>query len=386
MSDFTGDWQTTYGPMTLKQQGKRVQGSYRYLDSECRIEGKIGNGKLVFTYHEPQVHGEGWLSLTRRNHAFTGQFHEAGSDRWGSWDGERIGYDGLWNTTFGLMRLIEEDGRIRGFYEVGGGGTIDGHRTGSRLVFRYREPATRGRGRFELAGDGLSFQGEWKPHSDPAWRPWSGTRVRPQPNLSWLVVIEAPWQRFLSDREYSFGNMLREFFARVPHVQVRQRFFSNEAGLRKCLRDLLYIAEPVILSLASHAQPDGISVNGQTIGVPTLLDELRCAGNLQLVHFSACLLMQDPAVVDQLRTFARQVRVPISGYRTSVDWGASAIIEFTYFDLILSRGLTPSAAAAQLLKLLPFAGERAAADAPFKPAGFSIVLPDDPAKAKLIRA
>jgi hypothetical protein len=167
--------------------------------------------------------------------------------------------------------------------------------------------------------------------------------------------------------------MLREFFARVPQVEVRQRFFTNEAGLRKCCRDLHYIAEPVVLLIATHARPGGITVDGQTIGVRALTEAVCYAGNLRLLHFSACLMLQDPEVVDFLREFAAGAHVPISGYTTSVDWGASAIIEFAYLDLILSKGLTPAAAAEQLTKLLPFAGHREMDGATYLPAGFTIL-------------
>ena len=36
---------------------------------------------------------------------------------------------------------------------------------------------------------------------------------------------------------------------------------------------------------------------------------------------------------------------PVSGYTTSVDWSGSAILEFTYLDLILGKGLAPTEAA-----------------------------------------
>lgn len=375
MNDFSGKWQTSFGPMDLAQEGARVHGSYVYRGSECPVEGKVSEGRLTFTYQEAAVHGEGWFELARRGNAFSGQYRPDGQEQWQRWEGERIGFDGLWNTSFGLMRLVQEGDQVIGFYEAGGAAEIDGQREDSRLVFDYREPRVRGRGRFELAADGLSFQGEWNPRGGSAWMPWQGIRVRPQPDLTWLVVIEAPWQRFLADQEYSFGNMLREFFARLTHVQVRHRFFTNEAGLRRCCRDLFYIAEPVVLVLATHAHPDGIHVDGQTIAVPALADALRHAETLQLVHFSACLLMQGPPGLADLGVWSSRARLPISGYRTSVDWAASAIIEFTFLDLVLSRRLSPAAAAEQLVKLLPFAGDEGVPDGAFPAAGFKIVMP-----------
>ncbi|OAI50887.1 hypothetical protein AYO44_17435 [Planctomycetaceae bacterium SCGC AG-212-F19] len=375
--DFAGDWQTTFGPMQLTQRSGRIQGHYTYMGVECAVSGKIANGRLVFTYQEPDVRGEGWFEAVRSGRAFAGQFRPDGGT-WEKWEGERIGFDGLWNSSFGLMRLIEEGDQVHGYYEVGGSATIAGERKGNQLSFRYREPQTRGRGRFELADGGLSFQGEWRERGETAWKPWQGIRVRPQPNLTWLVVLEAPWQKFLSDQEYSFGHMLREFFARVQGLQVRHRFFTNEAGLRKCCRDLLYIAEPVVLVIATHALPGGISVDGQTIEVAALVDILKHAGNVRALHFSACLLMQDPAVEAQFRKLSAETGVAISGYRTSVDWAASALIEFTFLEMLLSRKLEPAAAATQLLKLLPFAGPAMPDDSVFRAADFTIVLPGDP--------
>ena len=45
-----------------------------------------------------------------------------------------------------------------------------------------------------------------------------GPRVRPQAGRVWLVVLKANWERDLEEEEYSFGVMLRTFFARVPAV------------------------------------------------------------------------------------------------------------------------------------------------------------------------
>ena len=99
-------------------------------------------------------------------------------------------------------------------------------------------------------------------------------------------------------------------------------------------------------------------------------------GNVRLLHFSACLIMKDPGVVERWQAFSRRAGIPVSGYSTSVDWAASAIIEFTYLEMILSRGLTPQQAAEQIGKLLPFAGDVAIADGAFAPAGFRIVVPN----------
>jgi hypothetical protein len=192
-------------------------------------------------------------------------------------------------------------------------------------------------------------------------------------DLTWLVVLEVPWHTISADRDYSFGTMLREFFSRQPGVRVRQRFFTNEAALRRHLRELTLIPEPVVVVVATHGLPHGIPLDGGTADAKAFGETLRYGWDLRLLHFSACLLMQDPEVVAKWQELASRLGFAVSGYATSVDWAASAIIEFAYLELILARGLTPAEAAEQVGRLLPFAGDAEVADGVFPAAGFRIV-------------
>jgi hypothetical protein len=65
----------------------------------------------------------------------------------------------------------------------------------------------------------------------------------------------------------------------------------------------------------------------------------------------------------------------VSGYTTRVNWAASAIIEFTFLEMVLGQGRPPAEAAAQLVKLLPFAGEKGVVEGAFPAAGFCLVTP-----------
>jgi hypothetical protein len=141
----------------------------------------------------------------------------------------------------------------------------------------------------------------------------------------------------------------------------------------------MYVSEPVVALVSTHATSAGLTVCGEFVAADVIIDGVRHADNLQLLHFSSCLMMSEgPArqVVDGLRSLGR---FPVSGYTTSVDWGASAILEFTYLDLILARGLSPEAAAQAVLGQLNFAGDGEAKDAdtasPYAPAGFRFMPP-----------
>jgi hypothetical protein len=368
MNTFTGQWMTTFGPMELTQEGDRVHGTYWNQGVACELEGQVEGDRLAFHYREAAEEGEGSFVL-RRYGAFAGQWHIDGSDTWYEWRGNRL-WDAVWETSFGRVRLVEEPDRVVGYYEGAGPSRIQGRIENGRLVFEYEEPQARGEGCFELAEDALSFAGQWRSDRMHDWSSWAGRRVRAEPGRIWLMVIEAHWQRSVMEGEYSFGGMLREFFARRPEIAVRQRFFNDEVSLQRWCRELLYFPEPAVVLISSHGSPQGVRVHGHTIDTRRVVDGLEHADNIQLLHFSACLVMHEDKKGDFALRVDRRVPFPVSGYTTSVDWGGSAILEFTYLDLILGKGLAPNEAAGLLPKLLTYAGDKEIADSPYAAAGF----------------
>lgn len=383
---FEGRWETTYGPMTLARDGDRVSGHYLFGEARCTIEGTVEKGRFLFTYREPSASGEGWFVLSADRKSFAGQWREKESEAWSPWTGRRAdhaaqGFDGLWDSRYGRIRLVAGDDRhLRGSYASGGGasseGTLEGTLAGCRLSFRYAEAKAKGEGWFELAPDGAAFSGKWRADGSDAWTAWDGTRVAPVPGRKWLVVIEANWEQRLGEREYSFGAMLKAFFQRSPNVRVRHRFFRDEADVRCWLSEVAYLAEPVVVVLSSHGQPDGIPAGGATLGPRVFTEALCCAPNVELLHFASCLTLGESFGRDLLERLPRGVSFPVSGYSRSVDWGASAVLEFLYYDLILARDLAPDEAARQLPALVSFAGDGDVPGAPFASAGFRFLSPE----------
>jgi hypothetical protein len=373
MANFSGRWFTTFGPMELIQDGNQVRGFYSMQQTSCPIEGSVRDGKFYFTYQEPSVEGEGWFELVRHGR-FAGEWRPKGAPKWSFWFGQRE-FEGIWETSFGLLRLVQEPGRVVGFYEGAGPCGLEGELEKNRLLFHYHEPRARGQGRFELAPDAASFEGEWRAEGAQQWAPWLGRRLAAVSGVVWLVIIEAHWQRSYLEKEYAFGHMLREFFMRLPHVNVRQRFFEDEVGLQRWCRELMYLPEPVAVVFASHGTTDGLTVHGAPMSVNGLVESLRFADNVFLLHFSSCLMMRDGKASELARALQEAVRFPISGYDRSVDWAASALIEFHYLDMILGRGLAPAMAAETVLRLIAYAGEKEVPDSPYPAAGFRILLP-----------
>jgi hypothetical protein len=155
----------------------------------------------------------------------------------------------------------------------------------------------------------------------------------------------------------------------VPWAQVRHRFYDDEASLARWCRQLVYLSEPTVLVITGHGETSGLTVDGRPIAMPAVVDALRLADSLRLLHFSACLVGQDAGQALTAAPF------PISGYTTTVDWAQSALTEFIYLDMILEKGLAPAKAAEQLLALVRFSGSDELPGAPYRPAGFRFFEP-----------
>jgi hypothetical protein len=379
---FAGSWETTFGRLVLTQHGDEVKGTYQLgPGTACTLQGKVEKNKLTFTYKEPGVTGEGWFTLAAGGQSFEGQWRQTGENMWRPWTGRLIvavadkGFAGLWDTSFGKLRLVQDRNEVRGTYAYAAGSSIAGTMKDKKLIFTYKEPSAEGEGEFELAPDESSFTGKWREKGKEKWQAWTGRRVRPVAGRVWLIIVEARWEKDLTEKEYAFGDMLRAFFARSAQIEVRHRYYTDEGSLRKWCAETAFLAEPAVLVLATHACPQGVTVDNKVIGASVIADSLRNATNLRLLHFSACQALKDRLAAQIHETLGDCSSFPISGYTQLVDWAASAIIEFTYLEMVLLRNMSPATAAAQLPRMLPFAGEMSSADSVFKPAGFRLVLP-----------
>ncbi len=362
---LAGRWFTSFGPMALQQSGDRITGTYGPNGTENTIEGSVANGVLAFRYAEDVEQGAGTFRMKRANH-FSGTYLADGRPRSMPWFGWR-GFDGLWDTSIGRLRLIEGTDGVQAMHEFPGA-QLTCERAGDRLTIDLASGTVAGQGSIALDAFGVRFNGEWQ-DAGQAPRPFEGGRVMPRPGLNWLVVLEAHWQRALEDAEFAFGRMLSELFARIPRVQVRHRYYHDEGSLLHWCRQLQFVAEPIVLVITGHGEANGLSVNGRIVPLRGLIEGLGSADAVQLLHFSSCLVGQDSEKV------FGNIPFPVSGYTTSVDWAESALTEFIYLDMMLEKALRPHEAAAQLLTLVRFAGDEPIPGSPYHPAGFRFFAP-----------
>ena len=89
-------------------------------------------------------------------------------------------FGGVWQTTYGEMRLQQQGNRVIGTYSTGGG-RIEGIVVGNDLRFRWLEErnGTSGAGTFQMAPDGMSFSGPWfnDTHQEAPAGTWTGQRL-----------------------------------------------------------------------------------------------------------------------------------------------------------------------------------------------------------------
>lgn len=91
---FTGNWKTNYGPMTLKQTGNTVKGSYEYRKGRIdRIKGEVTGKRFDFKWIEStqkSSQGDGYFIISDDGKSFHGKWRSGYSGPWaGDWKGTR---------------------------------------------------------------------------------------------------------------------------------------------------------------------------------------------------------------------------------------------------------------------------------------------------------
>lgn len=375
---FAGTWDTTFGPMTLTEKDGKVSGHYQFGNQRSEISGTVKDRKLTFTYKEPVASGSGEFELAADGQSFAGTWKQDDGRQSGRWTGTRPkakDFTGLWQSASGPIRLTQTGNEVRGHYLWGGqGGTVTGTVKGKVLTFKYTEASgVKGGGTFTLSDDADTFTGTWKEDGAGKEQPWpTNRRAVPKPGKRWLVIVEANWEGSLSEPEYSFGAMLKAFFAGSEEVGVRHRVFTDADSMTKWLKEVAFLPEPVVVVLSSHGSAAGPNAEKGPPAAKAIADSLRGATNVKLLHFAACEVMKGK-FADAVQTeLGADATFPISGYTTSVDWAGSAVSEFLYYDFILRRGMDPETAMKQLIKAMPYVGDTAPKDSPIPALGMKI--------------
>lgn len=392
VSDFSGQWDSTFGVLLLTQTGEAVKGTYPLGILSGRVQGNT----LVFNYFEPTlggagVNGVGKFTLNKSATEFSGRWRQKGRPTWQQWNATKLkaaagtGLSGLWETTFGRMRLNVEEDEVRGEYLTAAGiGQVTGTRMGNELALSFKQGDKQGDCKLRLSEDKTRLSGTSQLDGDSKRALWSATRVAEKTDEVWLVVLEANWETRLEEPQYAFGEMLEQYFrmALAQHVKFRHRYFHDEEDLARFCREVQFISGQVVLLISTHGNPNGIVVNDDLISADELGLSLVNASNIVLLHLSGCSMMASnfPQSVQKVATGASNMAV--SGYKTVVGWDSSAIADFTYLSLVLLRGLAPVEAVAKSVEISAFMGDSLPADSTFKPLGLSAIAAPNPTQTQ----
>jgi hypothetical protein len=371
-ASFTGHWETSFGELVLEKEGAFLHGTYS-SGGAATLRGSVEGRKLTFRYAETGARGEGWFELSPDGASFSGKWRPDDEPEWREWKGKRakasapsrLRFDGLFETRYGRIRLAQTGDAVSGVYRYNGSwGNIAGKVKDGLLSFEWREAESHGSGEFRLGSKSAQIRGRWKPSGAQAWKDWHGQRVKPKPGVVWLTILEAYWEESLSQSEYSFGRMLRAYFRRYPRVQLRHRRFGDVVDFVRAAREVALLAEPVVLLVASHGSGGQLVAGKERISAKLLGQVLAGLPNLKLVHFSACEMIVGDALKQLRAKLPEGRKLPISGYAVSVDWSASAVLEFLYLDLILGRGYAPGRAARVVRQELGFSSDKGVSGSP----------------------
>jgi hypothetical protein len=195
---FTGNWDTEWGNMTLTQNGTSLTGTYDYEGG--RINGTVDGNTATGTWSEspsyqpPLDAGDFTFTLSSDCKAFTGDWRYGSCDWDGDLRGARAqqpiplpvtptgGWSGDWSTNWGDMTLTQSGSTVTGTYSHDTGhisATVSGnYLQGTWSEYpSYAPPNDAGDIEFTLSADGKSFSGHWRYDSSGEWRGWTGTKT-----------------------------------------------------------------------------------------------------------------------------------------------------------------------------------------------------------------
>ena len=86
--DFSGVYQTDYGPLRLTRTGDQVRGSYSDDGKEGTVTGTVRGNVLSGRWSDPGRKGSFKFRLDPDGHSFTGSFTNDGSSERSDWNGQ----------------------------------------------------------------------------------------------------------------------------------------------------------------------------------------------------------------------------------------------------------------------------------------------------------
>ncbi len=163
--DWAGVWVSDEGALTLRQDGRSVEGTY---GRGATLEGKAKGKKVEGTYHAGNVTGRFEFEMEKGNHAFSGKWVQpnGNSGTWRGWKEDEdaataklADFSGHWLTSIGTFRLEQKGKMVEGPWRHEGWSSFRGKVTGRRLEGTLQTPRWHGKVWLERTRDGKRLFG-----------------------------------------------------------------------------------------------------------------------------------------------------------------------------------------------------------------------------------
>jgi hypothetical protein len=190
---WQGTWKTSWGTLTLVQNGTRITGSYTHDGGKVvgRVVGRTVTGTWTEapTYKGPKDAGSFTWTLAPSGRSFAGHWRYASSRTWSSaWTGTlvatptQVSWTGEWSSNWGVVKMTQTGARVTGTYPHDSGkivATVSGVKlTGTwSEAPTYAGPRDAGPFVFTMSADGMSFTGLWAYAGQTPSSGWSGSRI-----------------------------------------------------------------------------------------------------------------------------------------------------------------------------------------------------------------
>ena len=179
--DWSGEWLTDLGVLTLKQDGDRIEGEYGPNQS---LTGTVDGAKATVEWRVGRNAGTGAFEMADGAMAFTGAWNHGNGAFGGTWrgwkrdpkaaKGKPADFSGVWRSSLGIMVLEQKGDKLTGTYGCEGWSTVEGTVKGRTCEFTWKRIRWSGPAWIEMTPDGKAFFGRTE---EAQFTKWLGQRL-----------------------------------------------------------------------------------------------------------------------------------------------------------------------------------------------------------------
>ena len=166
-ADWDGQWITDHGIMELKTEGQRISGTYGDGGTISGVVKRDVTEKVELNFRNGNSRGTLTVERSEDGLAFDGQWASRGNGGlWRGWkvdpdaeDAETADFSGYWMTSWGPMRVEQNDTEVTGTFSANGWGKFTGTVAGRRMTIDRKYIRFENQAWLEMSPDGSRMYG-----------------------------------------------------------------------------------------------------------------------------------------------------------------------------------------------------------------------------------